>query len=271
MCADKPNMISYQSSEPILSDFVDCDANPPECEGPIIREVICRSNVAVVYLDNFGSLKCHFNAQACGTESIEYAAGAAFLRYRIATCLPSHLHEKGFRILGHELFAYFHGSRDQERGFKETNEYIKTKVAEGFHLHYWLSACSTLVVALASITLFGGFSRADTWPFLVGASSGAVGAFASVLQRAYHLEIDRYSSPKLIWIRGSSRIFVGIIFGVILVGLQQADFFLSFAKTNVYGVIVFSFLAGISERYVPELLKKIEDQEFKSSSEQHKQ
>jgi len=88
---------------------------------------------------------------------------------------------------------------------------------------------------------------------------GSCGALVSVLQRFKKLKIGHYLSSFYVSLRGLSRLLLGTIFGGFIIIAHHSGLALNFLKDGFSAVLVFSFVAGISERYVPELVDKISE------------
>ena len=99
----------------------------------------------------------------------------------------------------------------------------------------------------------------DALPSLVvGVIGGAVGAMASIVLRSSTLNLAPYAHWQLEAIQGAVLIILGAVFGFILVAAVRGEIVLSFLDGKPYGLLVFSILAGFSEKYVPEILAGME-------------
>jgi hypothetical protein len=145
---------------------------------------------------------------------------------------------------------------DQRSFFVEPEEYIDALRRESLHLHYLLSAFLVAVaIATAGMVLHFVYRDSD---FMLAALLGGVGAFVSVAQRFRTIPIERYSSSPYTSIAGVSRILLGAIFGSLFLLLHKSDLVLSLAKQQHYLLATASFVAGFSERLVPEMLERFE-------------
>ena len=52
-------------------------------------------------------------------------------------------------------------------------------------------------------------------------------------------------------------VFIGFVSGICLFFLSHSEFIFSFAKDNIYNLIVLGIGAGISERWIPNLFETL--------------
>jgi hypothetical protein len=143
--------------------------------------------------------------------------------------------------------------------FAEIENVIKAE-ANGLLRLYYVSS-STLGAFIFLLLLL--YVMTDTLDknakdILIGMCAACVGAWTSVLQRTSNMTAVQFDPPCYIAIQGVVRILIGAIFGGIFLVAAKAGLVLAVATTDVWAMICFSFIAGISERFVPELLGKIE-------------
>lgn len=141
--------------------------------------------------------------------------------------------------------------------FATARAFITARRREALHMFYLFAAISMGLVLVAT-TL--GFRSAGSplEPFFVAAALGAAGAVVSVLQRFRDINIETYTSRVYTATAGVSRTVFGAAFGVVLLLLHKSDLVLSVAKTNPSFIALACFVAGFSERMIPELLARIE-------------
>ncbi len=95
--------------------------------------------------------------------------------------------------------------------------------------------------------------------FALSALSGISGAWASVLHRSSSLALGPFDPTGQHIFQGSTRIGLGILFGLFTAVASKANLLLGFAFENLWVMLVLTFLAGFSERFVPEMIKAFED------------
>jgi hypothetical protein len=104
---------------------------------------------------------------------------------------------------------------------------------------------------------------AQVLPIVKGTIAGAAGSLASVVLRSSSIKVDSYTANTIYRVRGLCRVALGIIFGGFCVVAISAGFLFALAKDNVPLIWVMAFLAGFSERRLPEALENAEKAEAK--------
>ena len=89
---------------------------------------------------------------------------------------------------------------------------------------------------------------------IVGATAGA---FASILQRSGDMEVNRFVPLYQVWVQGFVRVFLGLLFGVFLYEGIQSKLIFEKLTTEKAAIFLLSVIAGMSERFVPDLLERI--------------
>lgn len=112
------------------------------------------------------------------------------------------------------------------------------------------------IVALAAMAL-SSWTTVPT-PILIGIAAGAFGALLSVLQRIRDLGLSRYAHLWYSFFQGLARSLLGVFFGLFFVFANQGEIILSAYKSNYWAMAAFAALAGVSERFIPELIKRLE-------------
>ena len=80
-----------------------------------------------------------------------------------------------------------------------------------------------------------------------------------MLQRAAKLRVGLFEPPHYLAFQGATRTLLGAVFGAFVFASVTAGFLLSLALNDPWAMMALSFIGGVSERFVPELLKDIED------------
>jgi uncharacterized membrane protein YsdA (DUF1294 family) len=95
----------------------------------------------------------------------------------------------------------------------------------------------------------------------VSVLAGGAGALLSVLQRNHKVPLAPFEATYMVVFQAIARIVIGNAFGLLLYLAVQGDLILGAAVAqDVNRLIIFSVVAGISERLIPELLERIEGQ-----------
>ena len=96
-------------------------------------------------------------------------------------------------------------------------------------------------------------------PSAIWACAGGLGAVLSVFQRIGRLEISQYAPRWYAVFQGVARGGLGVFFGMFFVLVNRANLLLGTFMDNVYATLTFAALAGISERFIPEIIRKLEN------------
>jgi len=128
-----------------------------------------------------------------------------------------------------------------------------------------------LMGAVSALGLFGVIEAvfayafwddvASTRSIVLAAVAGGIGAVLSVLQRLSSLDISPYAPLWYAFLQGMARVVLGVLFGVFFALANKANLVLGTFADNLSAVTVFGALSGISERFVPELIRKLESGE----------
>jgi hypothetical protein len=203
-----------------------------------------------------------------------YAAVARSLETRIDTGLLTRYRKYARRLAASCLSIAFEDNlekrkkdgKEKEDYFTEAREFIDTKASEIAQLQYLGMAFSmaflfsTIIFSIPS--LYG-----DMYRPLVGGAFGAIGAFVSVLIRFRKIKIKEYSMTFYTAIRGTTRVLLGFLFGVIFVIIQESGV-IGVGNGNVFSIYTLSFISGFTERFVPELMAKVKSTSLSEESEQ---
>jgi hypothetical protein len=182
--------------------------------------------------------------------------------WKCFTALPDRLRRKVLQQEAYALANAFAASDDSiaESYYRNVNRLFEAKVKEYFLFWYLLGFAATFLIGSVAIlpSWHGYFANhsAEVNVAIFAGLIGALGALASVLQRIGTLEFYSYHSLWFYFISGTARAVLGYIFGLVLYFLVKADILFSVAKTNVWYILVLAFLAGINERFVPELIER---------------
>lgn len=140
----------------------------------------------------------------------------------------------------------------------EESVHYQTRANQSFR--YLLGALTALVFALIIeiiLVAFIGFNT-DTTPILLAAGAGGMGAVVSVLQRISSLDLGRFTPLWYAFLQGAARASLGMLFGLFFVLANKANLVLGTFAGNLYAIAAFGALSGISERFVPEIIRKME-------------
>jgi hypothetical protein len=151
----------------------------------------------------------------------------------------------------------------------KAEEYINARNSEA--ARYWYvtaSAAATLVVVGLGVAV-GLLNKVLDERFgeglkecLLGAWAGGVGAFFSILLRIGKSPLDASAGKRMHYLEGVSRVAVGTIAGFFAILAYELNLvFTAIASEpslRIYGIGLIGLVAGVSERLVPNLIKRVE-------------
>jgi hypothetical protein len=151
--------------------------------------------------------------------------------------------------------------------FTDVSEQINTRVLDAARFVYVVSGFATTVIGSLILWLFyvsPWTQDATISALLLGATGGAVGSALSIFVRSNTVEISPFKQHVFTAFQGASRIALGALFGFVFVCCVKADVLLGVLSDKTPGLFAFAILAGFSETFVPELLKRMETEVAKS-------
>ncbi len=238
----------------------------------ITRIVGKNINCIVYFVDVEGveKLRWHWDNEIC-KNATNATAIAHDLANRIDSVLLKEQRLIGYNLIGSALFAALQMPLNATSvdPFRNVKQYIETKLNERAHFNY-------LFISFLLMTILGGFTiiianyyglRISIDLIIVG-TLGSVGAFVSILQRYKDIEIKKYSSSEYVALRGLTRITIGFIFGCYLLILVEAELLFGGLNINDSFVHAFAFISGFSERFIPEVIGKVEKKEINDEQNQ---
>lgn len=157
--------------------------------------------------------------------------------------------------LGAALSMAFSKEKPQEikACFEEVRTFVTAKVQS--HLKLWLFITNASVSAIfITVAVVLSWLFPDLAQYFLCAGAGVVGSMVSSLQRNKTVETDGYISNYGLYCESISRLIIGASFGVLVLLGVMSDLFLPLIKGNMQAIICMSFIAGFSERFVPDLI-----------------
>ena len=180
------------------------------------------------------------------------------LYFRIGATIPEDRRRPLNRQLASALFAAIDaGDENIDPYFSAISEQVGFR--SNANQSYRYISGSIIGVAFACVVSFVLWKiNQSLVHILIGICGGAFGALVSVLQRITKLGLSKYAPLWYTFFQGVARIGLGVLFGVFFVLANQGDIALSAYKDNLWAIAAFAALAGISERFIPELIKRME-------------
>lgn len=160
--------------------------------------------------------------------------------------------------LGAAIFsAVDSGDKNIAPYFATLSEQVAFRSAANQSYRYIIG--SLIAVIITTLLSFALWKLTNTLPtILIGITGGAFGALISVLQRIANLGLSKFAPLWYAFFQGTARTGLGVLFGGFFVLANQGDIAMSAYKSNLWAVAVFAVLAGLSERFVPELIRRME-------------
>lgn len=243
---------------PARPSYIPSNAGEELAVGVVIEEVVQVSYQCGVYITQGNKLHWVYELGACVDAERSISSAVELLTQLNSLPISATTRRRGLKIIGTALHEAFmdRTANDRRDYFKSAKEYVTLRHREATQMNYFAVAMATFCSAVGALLFVLNFDAVR--PFAIGAIMGGVGAFVSVAQRFRSIPIDRYSSFTYIALGGISRILFGIIFGALFRLMHEAGLVLSSASGNLSMLAVASFVAGFSERLIPDLLQQVE-------------
>jgi hypothetical protein len=203
------------------------------------------------------------------------AAIAEFNRLiNVAECsLPKAYRKTACQMLGDELATAFRAGEADVKDiksafFQSSREYIETRsqsfVRSRYTIYSLISALVILTILLLVYLYIGPMNKLVI-ELIVGCAGGVIGALISVMQRGQSLAHERFVPIFYMVFQGFFRILLGVIFGFLIVVGVKANLALGIVGDNMYSLVLLSVAAGFSERFIPDLLTRIGEENLQEA------
>ena len=150
-------------------------------------------------------------------------------------------------------------AKDDEDFFVRAREFITARQREILQIRYFATAVITVIITTIVLGL-AAYLIPVARDFLIAALIGGVGGIISVSQRFRSIQVEPYTSRLFTQVGGGSRICFACVFGALFLLFQKAGIVLSVAAGQPFLMMAGAFVAGFSERAIPELLEQFERQ-----------
>jgi len=188
------------------------------------------------------------------------------LRARMNIALPEKDKRLARYFIADALFTAWTSS-NANKSFEKAQEYITTLANRRSSMFFLLgsSVLSIITLIIGLFIILPKFEISNNIDLaVIGGVSGSIGAMISVLQRHDKLKLDDFTTPQFYLTHGSIRILLGVIFGTILVIAVKADLVAGITNERPSAIILLSLVAGFNERFIPDLLNKLQSTKNKS-------
>ncbi|WP_294624028.1 hypothetical protein [uncultured Roseovarius sp.] len=242
--------------------------------GQIVKEVLGQSKTAAVYITDDNNLRWSYFGDGGDIPDYKKPSVSEFdsLMQLIRTYVPKRQKEDHFKLLGKSLFQALNSTENLSSPvhFHAVAASIEELSQQSARFSY-VTYCFLALGIIVSIGLlldwglsFSGEWAVGTWCGLMGAAGAAI----SVAHRITGLKINWKSQPKMLVAEGFARVLVGLFFGIIFYMMSVSDLVLGMLKENTLALLVFATIAGFSERFIPELMEKLEARAGESAGSQ---
>lgn len=227
--------------------------------GEEIKHIAGQSNRAGVYVVTGERIRWEWYASDDIPKFVHLAnACHEDIFFRIGATIPEKRRKPLVRQSAGALFAAIDaGDEDVTPYFSAITEQVAFRSSANQSFRYIIGSIAGVA---CSIILSFLLWRLNGTPesILIGISGGAFGALVSVLQRISNLGLSKYAPLWYTFFQGTARTGLGILFGVFFVLANQGDIAMSAYKDNLWAIAAFAILAGLSERFIPELIRRME-------------
>lgn len=248
------------------SDYREDEPDPLDPKVQVV-EIISLTPKWVIYLD-----QRHRIATQIPPDLSTPDVNRIIVRAEMLQALPvEHLTDDHIRIsrvlIAQSIQAILYGDNDTAtQNLSEADAFIRSRKAEIGRR--WYIEGST--VGIVSIILIIAYLITSDWmtetasELATLACFGAVGAYLSTLHRITGFPWDPSAGRTLHYYESIARLITGFIGGLLIVIAAKAGVLFSFpadaSDTQFWFAAIASFVAGISERLVPNFVQRIENQ-----------
>jgi hypothetical protein len=158
-------------------------------------------------------------------------------------------------MLGTALGACFRmpEGRNVEAAFEGARDFIISQTIASVRVRMFIVGVGSTFLLMLLLVALDAWSILDR-NHLAAVGAGALGAMVSALQRNGEMEVNPYGNRLALYSESLSRLLVGAVFGLFVLLAAQGDLALTAFKTNPSAMLLFSFIGGFTERFVPDLI-----------------
>lgn len=220
-----------------------------------------KSKSVHVYKDENGKVQWEVDADELSPVQAKVHYRYDELKLRVKQCIGKLAREEFEEQLAQALFHGLSAPDDETASgfFAPIAESIDAEAQRRARVQYLTNGSIAAVVVISAALLTAHFSvLANVTSIALAAAAGAAGAWASVLQRVWKLELAPRETPGHLILQGATRILVGAMFSVAALAAMKANLLVPGAVSNPWSLGLATFTAGMSERLIPEVLGKVE-------------
>lgn len=183
-----------------------------------------------------------------------------------ASVLPKKYRLAVSKMLGAALNSAFYKNENEisQDVFAHARTFINSQVDSFLKIKMLFVNVFSTITFLLFMTILSYFVTFDSL-FLYGVSAGVIGAMVSVMQRNREIVFTPYAHGLGVYSECLSRLILGCVFGLLVIFLSKSELALASFNENLYAMVCFSFIAGFSERFVPDLMSTVVKKEHSGS------
>lgn len=222
-----------------------------------IKRTIIRNKQYSVYLTKSDTIAWWHNQ--AGDENVkiaqsEFESTRALAEY----ALPKTYNHTISSKLGSALSQAF--SKDNKNDivacFDDVKKFVDNTVENHVRIRIFITNSLSSLFFLMAVYILWLFDL-ERGGYYLCAGSGVIGALISSLQRNDKIVTSGYTSGRALYLESISRLIIGATFGMLLLLGVMSGLFLPLIKDNFQATLCLSFIAGFSERLVPDLISTV--------------
>lgn len=239
----------------------------PDSAGTRIGFIYGRSAAILVFKDTDGYIQWDVKGDHLSPTQARVHYEFDTLRMRIRQCVAESKQELFKDRMAQALFHAL-GEPDESRalGYFKTIAIEVQSEAQRDARHRYLGYGSVAAVLVILISLGVAYfpATSDIRTVALSAAAGAAGAWASVLHRVWAMVLPANETPAHLMLQGATRIVLGALFSVAALAAIHASILIPAAASSPWSLGLAMFVAGWSERLVPEMMARIEGEMSRS-------
>jgi hypothetical protein len=223
--------------------------------GQAVAIILGQSHKACCYTTEDNHIRWEFypNDGMLPSELVPVVARFDTLLWEIANHIPKPFRKAYYHRAGQALFSSL-DCQDASKadGFFSDLECAIRDSKLGMTFYLLSGFMGFLTLGCACYWMYR-FNETVPKEYILSGFCGTSGAFASLLQRAGRLEAFPNAIRLLLVMQGASRVLLGFIFGSALCLFMNGQLVLGFMGGKQEVIYALGFIAGISERFFPEI------------------
>jgi hypothetical protein len=233
--------------------------------GVTVKTIIFDSDECVVFLDE------HLDTYWDTDETTTPEMGLVFNRVSELEAIPleglSEAAKLAFRTMVAEGVARALDDEDNKSAEKIHNQaeaFVRARLAELARSWYLTTGLFALLLAALVMGLEWFFLRAEVYAtYAMCLAAGAAGAAFSLIARIGSFPLDPAAGRRLHTLEAVARVLVGVLGAFLAVLAVKSKLLLApVAEQGLPSFLLIAFVAGSSERFVPNLVQRVEDASF---------